>query len=340
MILVLNCGSQSIKWKLFSDGLKLEKEGKADIKSEGEYASILLKELEGLAEYKDKIKTVGHRFVHNGGKFHGLVHLNSDILMEISKFSHLAPLHNPYNILGAKTAERVFTGSKQIAVFDTEFFAGLPETAKTYALPKEITEKYGIQKFGFHGISHEYVANEAAKKIGKPVRSLKIITCHLGGGASMTAIKNGKAVDTSMGFTPMEGLVMMTRSGSIDPGIVLKMAKETSAEKAEEILNKESGMMGICKTGEMLEVFEKIKRGDKQAELAFNIFVYSVKKYIGAYFAILGGCDALVFTGAIGAGLPKTRNAILKGMGFLKNTKVLAIKTDEELAIATKILSK
>ncbi|MCX6719762.1 MAG: acetate kinase, partial [Candidatus Staskawiczbacteria bacterium] len=183
-----------------------------------------------------------------------------------------------------------------------------------------------------HGISHEYVAGK--------VKGKKIITCHLGGGASITAIKNGKVIDTSMGFTPMQGLVMMTRAGDMDFGIVFELVKKFGAEKANDILNKESGIKGICGGGEMLEVLKKVKAGDKQAKLAFDVFVYSIKKYIGAYFAILGGCDVLVFTGSIGAGDPMTREAVCKDLSILKKTKILAIETDEELAIAQKINGK
>ncbi|MDP3882841.1 MAG: acetate/propionate family kinase [Candidatus Staskawiczbacteria bacterium] len=337
MILILNCGSQSVKWKLFSEELKKIKEGTTKATDEKAYGDFLLNELEGLAEYKSEIKIIGHRVVHNGGKFKGLLALNNEKLMELEGFNKLAPLHNPFSILGVKTAQRVFPLAKQIAGFDTDFFADLPEVSKTYAIPREISEKYGFRRFGFHGLSHEFVAQKAAKKLGEPFDKLRIITCHLGGGASITAIKNGRAVDTSMGYSPMEGLVMDTRAGNLDSEIVLELAEEFSVEKAREILNKESGLMGLCRTGEMLEVFNKIKRGDSNAKLAFDVFVYSIKKYIGAYFAILGGCDALVFTGSIGSGLPKTRKAILKDLNILKNTKVFVIKTDEELAIAQKI---
>lgn len=339
MILVLNCGSQSIKWKLFSEKLKKEKEGKAVVADTKDYTSILLKELESLSDYKEKIKVIGHRIVHGGGKYKRPVALNADILLALEKFGSLAPLHNPFNILGVKTSERVFPGVKNIAVFDTDFFTDLPELSTTYALPSGIIEKFGFKRFGFHGISHEYIANVASKKLKKPINKLKIIICHLGGGSSITAVKNGKPVDTSMGFTPMEGLVMMTRSGDIDPGIVLKLTEEFSAEKAGEILNKDSGVVGICRSGQMLDVLEKIKRGDKSAKLALDVFAYSVKKYIGAYFAVLGGCDALVFTGSIGSGSAKIRGMIIKNIGFLNKTKVLAIKTDEELAIAEKIIN-
>ena len=200
--------------------------------------------------------------------------------------------------------------------------------ALTYALPEEIVKEFGYRKYGFHGISHEFVSKNLKGKV---------ITCHLGGGASITAIKNGKAVDTSMGFTPLEGLVMMTRVGNIDAGIVLELAKNFGIEKTSDILNKESGIKGICGEGDMLKVLEMVKSGDKKAKLALDVFVYSIKKYIGSYFAILGGCDALVFTGAIGSGSAKIRNMITKNLDILKKTKILSIETDEELAIANKI---
>jgi acetate kinase len=338
MILVLNCGSQSIKWKLFSDSLKKIKENDIAITDHRNYVDFLLGELEKLSEHKADIRIIGHRIVHGGDKFTNITALDKDTLMELEKVNKLAPLHNPYNILGVKTAERVFPEAKQFGVFDTEFFANLSDIARAYAVPKEITEKYGFKRFGFHGISHEYVAKIASEKIKKPFNKLKIITCHLGGGASIAAIKNGKPMDTSMGFTPMEGLVMTTRSGSIDPGIILDLAEEFTVDKTREILNKESGLMGMCHTGEMLEVLEKIKNGDKLAQFALDVYAYSVKKYIGAYFAVLGGCDALVFTGSIGSGSAKIRNMITKNIDILKKTKILAIKTDEELAIAQKII--
>lgn len=232
----------------------------------------------------------------------------------------------------------MFESAPQIAVFDTEFFASLPEKAYKYALPENIAKEKGYRRYGFQGTSHEYVAKKAAEIIKKPFNKLNIITVHLGGGASVAAVKNGKALDTSMGFTPLEGLVMMTRSGNIDAGIVLELVKEFGAEGAEKILNKQSGMKGICGENNMLSILEKIKKGDKPAKLAFDIFVYSIQKYIGAYFVVLGGCDALVFTGSVGAGNPKTRNAVLSAIKNLKIKKVLAIETDEELAIANKII--
>lgn len=337
MILALNCGSQSIKWKLFSEGLKKIKDNDVDILSEKNFSAVLLSELEKISGYKKDIKIIGHRFVHNGGKFKDLTVLNKDTLMEMQKINYLAPLHNPYNILGAEVSERVFPDVKQVAVFDTTFFSDIPEMARIYALPKAINEKYGFVRYGFHGISHEYVAKQGAKRIKRPISDLSIITCHLGGGASIAAIKNGKPIDTSMGFTPMEGAVMMTRPGDIDAEIVLKLAEDLGVERARELLNKESGVMGICRSGSMLEVLEKIKRGDKSAKLALDIFVRSIKKYIGAYFVVLGRCDLLIFTGNIGFGSIKVRNMILKDLSILNKAKILAIKTDEELAIADKI---
>lgn len=223
----------------------------------------------------------------------------------------------------------------RLQFFDTEFFSTLPEKVYTYPLPENIRKKYKIKKFGFHGISHEYAAKEGSRIVGKAINNLKIITCHLGGGASITAINKGKAVDTSMGFTPMEGLVMMTRSGSLDPGIILYLNREV--KNLDYVLNNESGIKGICGLSDMRDVLKAIKRGNKKAKLALDIFVYSIQKYIGAYFAILGGCDLLVFTGAIGAGSAKIVNMICKPLPILKNTKVLSVKSNEELAIAQKI---
>jgi len=336
MILVLNCGSQSIKWKLFrresKSVLKLEKENKIDIFKIKEYKKILIRELKKID--KKDIKIIGHRFVFGGDKFRDPLVITKKNLKELKKFNKFAPLHNPFNILGIEMTQRAFPNSEQIVVFDTGFYKNLPEKASTYSLPKNIREKLGFKRFGFHGISHKFAAEQASKKIKKQFKKLKIITCHLGGGASITAIKNGKAIDTSMGFTPMEGLLMMTRSGDIDPGIVLELVKKYSLKKTSEILNYESGMKGLCGEDKMLKV---LKRKDKKAKLALDIFVYKIKKYIGSYYSILNGCDILIFTGTIGYGSSKIRNMVCKNLGILKNTKVLAIKTDEELEIAREI---
>jgi acetate kinase len=201
-------------------------------------------------------------------------------------------------------------------------------------LPQALRKKYGFRKYGFHGISHEYAAQAAAKIIGQPLESLKIITCHLGGGSSIAAIKNGQAIDTSMGFTPLAGLLMMTRPGDIDPGIVIKLCQELSFKKTEEILNKESGLKALCGFSDMRQVLGQAAKGDKECRLALETFTYQIKKYIGAYSAVLGGCDAVVFTGAIGFGSKKIRKMIMQGLTI---KRVLAVQADEELAIAQKI---
>jgi acetate kinase len=338
MILVLNCGSQSIKWKLFDKNLKLKEERKREVPNSKDFQKILTKELNQLKEsYSGKIKRIGHRVVHGGEKFRKPTKITKRVLRELDKFKKLAPLHNPFNILGIKISERVFPGILQFAFFDTEFFADLPQKALTYPLPEKIRKNYGFRRFGFHGISHEYVAKEGSERVKKPFGRLKIITCHLGGGASISAIKYGKAIDTSMGFTPLEGLVMMTRSGDIDPGIVLDLAQRFSVKRVDKILNSQSGVRGISGIESMLDVLKRVKKGDKRAKLALEIFVYRIQKYLGAYFAILGGCDLLVFTGAIGAGSQKIRNMACNNLNFLKKTKILAIETNEELAIARKI---
>ena len=371
MILVLNCGSQSIKWKLFDLDLKVVKEGKCVVLNQKIFQKSLedeLKKIDG-----KKIDAVGHRVVHGKDVFREPTIITEENIQKLEALNDLAPLHNPFNVLGIKICQRIFEGVPQIAVFDTEFFKDLPERVFTYALPDEIVKEFGFRRYGFHGISHEYVAKKAceileeqAKKV-HPVKyrgavisakpklfdRARIITCHLGGGSSITAIKNGKAVDTSMGFTPMQGLVMMTRAGDMDSGVVLELVREFTLDKANEILNKGSGIKGICGEEDMLKVLERVKSGDAKAKLAFDVFVYSIKKYIGAYYAILGGCDVLAFTGSIGSGFSITRDTICKDLSILKmptakpssmrdgkaiGTKVLAIETDEELAIAQKIL--
>ena len=335
MILVLNCGSQSIKWKIFDKKLKFLNQGKCEVLNSENFENDLITELGKITE---EINLIGHRVVHGGGIFTKPLEISQENLQELEKINHLAPLHNPYNLMGIKVCQKIFKNIKNIAVFDTEFFTSLPEKAYTYALPENIAKEFGFKRYGFQGTSHEYVAKKSAELIKKPFNKLKIITCHLGGGASVSAIKNGKAIDTSMGFTPIEGVVMMTRSGNIDAGIVFELVKQFGIEGADKILNKKSGVKGICGESDMLKVLDKIKERDIQAKLAFDVFVYNIQKYIGSYFAILGGCDVLIFTGSIGAGNPKTRNAILSEIKNLEIKKVLAIETDEELAIAQKII--
>jgi len=336
MILVLNCGSQSIKWKLFEKKSvwELKKQGQTNVFDIKNYKNILIKELKKIAGHKKDIKIIGHRVVHGGDRFRDPTLITKKNLKELKKFDKFAPLHNPFNILGIEISQKIFPNSKQIAVFDTGFYKNLPEQSSVYPLPKNIRDKFGFKKFGFQGISHKFAAEQASKQIKKSFKKLKIITCHLGGGSSITAIKNGKVIDTSMGFTPMEGVMMMTRAGDIDAGIVLELVSKFSVKKVNEILNHESGIKGLCNEDKMLKV---LKRKDKKAKLALDVFVYKIKKYIGSYYAILNGCDLLVFTGTIGYGSSKIRNMICKDLGILKNTKVLTIKANEELEIAMEI---
>jgi acetate kinase len=336
MILVLNCGSQSIKYKLFKDDLRLVEKREKRIKKSRDYNRILERELNRLKIFESEIKKVCHRVVHGGEKFNQPVKVNNNILKELKKYAGLAPLHNPYNILGIEISRKIFPKAAVIAFFDTGFYKELPEKVFRYALPESLSKKYGFRKFGFHGLSHEYVAGEAAKIFGKPLSKLKIISCHLGGGCSLTAIKSGKAIDTSMGFTPLEGLVMMTRGGDIDPGIILELSEKVSLAELTEILNKNSGMKGLCGVSEMKKVLQMAGKGDKKAKLALDIFTYRLQKYIGSYFAVLRGCDLLVFTGSIGVGSEKIRKMVTDKLEILKNTKILAIETDEEFLMATK----
>ncbi len=337
MILILNCGSQSVKWKIFGNDLKLKREGEKEIFSEAKYKKILKEEIKKLAKFESGIEMVGHRIVHGGDEFKEPIFLDSEKIKEIKKYNHLAPLHNPFNILGIETAIKFFPKAKHFAVFDTSFYSQLPEETRYYALDRKVAEKYNIKRFGFHGISHEYATKEAVRITGKSLRKAKIISCHLGGGASITAIKNGKVVDTSMGFTPMEGLIMMTRSGDIDPGIIIELKRHLSIKRINEILNNESGVKGISGEGDMLRLLEKEKKGDKNARLALKMFVYRIRKYIGAYSAVLGGCDLLIFTGSIGFGSSKIRKMISKNLFILEEAKIIPIRPDEELAIARKI---
>lgn len=343
-ILVINAGSTSLKYKLFElPSFKLLKENLFDNLVNHETAlKLALREIGNLSE----VQAVGHRIVHGGPKFFKPTIVDDEILAHISAYNYLAPLHNPYNLAGIKAAKEFLPQVPNVAVFDTGFFEDLPDQAKIYAIPLEYYEKYHIQRYGFHGLSHSFVAEEAAKKLGKPLEELKLITVHLGGGASITAIEEGRAIDTSMGFTPLEGLVMLSRPGDLDPGIVIKLCeftKSTDLEDAHqqisEILNQKSGLKGLSGIDDYLALLKEVSLGNKKAKLAFDIFVYRIKKYIGAYYAALGGLDAIVFTGAIGAGNPITRRKACEGLPFLKEIKVLSMTTNEELMIAREVNS-
>ncbi|RKY31411.1 MAG: acetate kinase [Candidatus Omnitrophota bacterium] len=339
-ILVINSGSSSIKYKLYD--MPGEKEiSKGAIEHINEPGSKVKNHYAGLKIILQKIKNVdlvGHRVVHGAQNFKRPVRINNTVINIIKNSVDIAPLHNPANLSGILACRRLLPGVKQVAVFDTAFHQSLPEYAYIYGLPYEYYKKYGIRKYGFHGTSHEYVAFEAARRLKKPIGKLKIITCHLGNGCSITAVNQGKSIDTSMGFTPLEGLVMGTRSGDIDPALVtyIMRKKKLNISSIDDILNKESGLKGISGISNDMRVLKKRSQGMRLAKLAIDIFVYRIKKYIGAYIAVLGGIDALVFTAGIGENQEFIRRKVCSGIGkFLKKKpRILVIPTNEELMIA------
>jgi len=301
--------------------------------------SLLLNKKIGMISDVRDIFCVGHRVVHGGESFRKPCIIDKKKLAKLKEYSPLAPLHNPPQVLVIEICFEYLKGIPQVAVFDTAFHSTLPKHAFIYGLPYELYERFGIRKYGFHGISHQYVAEETAKILKKPLEKLKIITCHLGNGCSITAIKEGKSMDTSMGFTPLEGVMMGTRPGDFDPSIIIFLLKKGySIKKIEEMLNKRSGLLGLSGiSNDMRDIMEEIKKGNPQAKLARDVFVYRIQKYIASYIGILGGLDALVFTAGIGENQREIRDRICKGIDFLlKKTKArtLVIHTDEERLIA------
>lgn len=340
-ILVINCGSSSIKYKLFDmPGEKLLKKGLIEhIGERGSRAGDHYSGLKIILAGINSVFAVGHRVVHGGEKFEKPVVIDKAVIRKIKECSRIAPLHNPANLSGILACKRLLPGVKQAAVFDTAFHQTLPEYAYIYGLPYEYYKRYGIRKYGFHGTSHHYVALEAARILKKPLSKIKIITCHLGNGCSIAAVDRGKSVDTSMGFTPLEGLVMGTRCGDIDPALVTYIMRrmKMGIGSMDNLLNKESGLFGVSGISNDMRVLEeKAGKGNQRAKLAIDIFVYRIKKYIGAYTAVMNGCHALVFTAGIGENQKRIRGRICKGIfSHLKNSpRVLIIPTNEELMIA------
>ena len=339
-ILSINSGSQTLKYKLYqADGFKLVKKGKVDdigfgkVKNHFEAISQVREEIK---EYEPELKIIGHRYVNGGLEFVDPQIIDQVKVKTLEKYNNLAPLHNPANLAGIQATLKMIPQAVNVAVFDTYFYKDLPEVAWRYALNKKIADENNYRRLGFHGISHAYAVSQVATTLEKDVNKMKIISLHLGGGSSITATRNGKVVDTSMGFTPAEGLMMMTRSGDIDPGIIIDLVRKgKTGDELDELLNRESGVYGICGKQGMLEVLESLKRKkDQDAQLAFEMYVYRIKKYIGAYYAILGGCDALVFTGTIGSGNSETREAIIEGLDFINKIPILVIPANEEIVIA------
>ena len=389
-ILVLNCGSSSVKYKLIDtadDNVLaeggVEKIGLPDgfLKYKLDDGSKAIREL-GLVDHKgavkavldiltdpelgciksyDEIQAVGHRIVHGAEKFSKSVLLTDEVLKVFEECSDLAPLHNPANLKGVKAVSELMPGLPQVGVFDTAFHQTMPDYAYMYAVPYELYEKYGIRRYGFHGTSHRYVAKRVCDFLGVKPEDKKIITCHIGNGASIAAVDGGKCVDTSMGLTPLEGVMMGTRSGDIDGGAVAFLQKKLGldADGISDLLNKKSGVLGITElSSDMREVEAACEKGEPKAVLAMNMYNYRIKKYIGAYAAAMGGVDIIVFTAGVGENQWSTRQESCEGLEFLgvkidkelnkglrgvekiistadSKVTVCIIPTDEELMIAT-----
>ncbi len=389
-ILVLNCGSSSVKYKLFDmesktilgqggveklgmqgsflkhtrpDGQKVILDGEILTHSAAvEYIlGVLLSEKHGAIKSLDEIDAVGHRLVHGGEKFNKSVLIDDEVIAKIEECIEIAPLHNPPNLAGINAIRELLPQVPQVGVFDTAFHQTMPAHAYMYGIPYSLYTKYGIRRYGFHGTSHRYVSQRACELLGLDINNSKLITCHIGNGGSITAIKNGKSVDTSMGFTPVEGLLMGTRCGDIDLGVVtFLMDKEMlGIDSASTLFNKHSGLLGISGvSSDMRDINKAVKEGNEHAQLALDMYHYRIKKYIGAYMAALGGVDAIVFTGGVGENGDNARLQSCAGLEFLgikidaalnatihgeekvistpdSAVKVIVVPTDEEFMIAS-----
>ena len=389
-ILVLNCGSSSIKYALYNmdDKSVMTSGGAERVGLDGAFVKVKLANGEkkqimhdipehtegvkfifslltdpeiGVIKDLKEIDAVGHRMVHGGEKFNKSVLLTDEILKVFEECSDLAPLHNPANLKGVNAVKELMPGLPQVGVFDTAFHQTMPDYAYMYAIPYELYEKYGIRRYGFHGTSHRYVSKRACEFLGVNYEDQHIITCHIGNGGSVAAVKHGKCIDTSMGLTPLEGVMMGTRSGDIDGGAVAFIQKKLGldADGISNLLNKKSGVQGITGiSSDMREIDAAAENGDKKAILALDMYNYRIKKYVGAYAAAMGGADIIVFTAGVGENQASMRSEVCKGMEWMgikldeeKNAKVrgieavistedspvtvVVIPTDEELVIAS-----
>ena len=355
-VLVINCGSSSLKYQLIDsqseevlakglcerigiDGrLVYQKEGCGKEITESPMPThkeaiqmvlhALVNEKTGAVKDLSEIEAIGHRIVHGGEKFESSVIINEEMIEAVKECTELAPLHNPANLIGIQVCQELMPGVPMVAVFDTAFHQTMPPKAYMYGLPYEYYEKYRVRRYGFHGTSHSFVSKELANFLGLDINNSKLIICHLGNGSSVSAVLNGKCVDTSMGLTPLEGLVMGTRSGSIDPAIVEFIAKKENLDidGVMDVLNKKSGVFGLTKglSSDFRDLEDAAEHGNELAQLALDIFAYDVAKYIGAYTAVMNGVDAIAFTAGIGENGPITRTDVAKYLGYL------GIKLDEE----------
>lgn len=384
-IIAINAGSSSLKFQLLEmpeetvltkgvveriglndsiftievDGEKIKEV--TDIPDHGVAVKMLLDKLTShhiISSY-DEIEGIGHRVVHGGEKFSDSAVITDEVLKDIEELSFLAPLHNPANVVGIKAFQEILPNVPAVAVFDTAFHQSMPEQSFLYSLPYEYYEKYGIRKYGFHGTSHKYVSERAAELLGRPVEQLRLLSCHLGNGASIAAIEGGKSIDTSMGFTPLAGVTMGTRSGNIDPALIPYIMQKTgqTAEEVLSVLNNKSGMLGVSGfSSDLRDIEQHAAEGNERAELALEVFASRIHKYVGSYAARMAGIDAIIFTAGIGENSDTVRARVLRGLEFMgvywdpalnkvrgkeafisyphSPVKVIVIPTNEEVMIA------
>lgn len=314
-VLVLNAGSSSLKVSLVGprDETLVEKDFEATA-GEVEAGS-----LDAAVREMGEVEAVGHRVVHGGSRYPDSVRIGPEVIRYLSTITDLAPLHMPASLAGIATVRMLLPRVPAVACFDTAFHSRMPAAASTYAIPREWRERHGIRRYGFHGFSHAYAARRVAEMLGRPENDLKVVTCHLGSGASVAAVWGGRSVDTTMGFTPLEGLVMATRSGSVDPGLILWLQRHagTTEEELNTALDRRSGLLALAGTADMKEVLQRMSSGDADARLAFDVYVHRLKSCIGSMAAAMGGIDALAFTGGVGEKAAPVRAAAVSGLRFL-----------------------
>ena len=345
-VLVVNAGSSSLKYQLLElpSGAVIAKGNLERITDHGSAIDTMIRDLAAAGIDIDSVHAVGHRVVHGGALYTAPVLITDDVVRGIESLTPLAPLHNPGNLLGIAAMRTRLPNTPHVAVFDTAFHATIPDYAATYAIDADTTERYGIRRYGFHGSSHRYVTHAAATQLGIDVDAVNLVICHIGNGASVTAVQGGRSVDTSMGLTPLEGLVMGTRSGDIDPGIVFHLAREAGFDIAalDDLLNRRSGLLGLAGSSDMREVRERATAGDPRAKLAIAINTYRLRKYIGAYLAVVPAVHAIVFTAGVGENDAAFRQEVvgpLAHLGVGGSIPVLVIPTNEELEIARETLN-
>lgn len=314
-VLVLNAGSSSLKVSL------VEEDGRTLVDREFEVAEGRLDEpqLAAAVHGMEGIEAIGHRVVHGGPRHPVSVRLNGEVIRYLVTITDLAPLHLPGALAGIAATRELLPRTPAVACFDTAFHSRMPAAASTYAIPDEWRERYGIKRYGFHGFSHAYASRRAAEMLQRSPHELRVVTCHLGAGASLAAVRGGRSVDTTMGFTPLEGLVMATRSGTFDPGALLYLQRHAGLSESEltETLDRKGGLLALAGTADMREILKRIADGDEQAELAFDVYVHRLRALIAAMAAAMNGLDALVFTGGVGENAPPVRSAAVAGLRFL-----------------------